>query len=366
MTPIVNAAELRKLVSELPEPALGAVKALFRERGWPKLTDEWETDALLWHAAQEMEAIALRSGYVNWRTPLDTERLLARILALPDDLKDLAADNAAESQVPNVKRPERWTVEHWHAAVAAIEHAEALAAKRHRHVMAVFGELTAAVMSDMDVETPADARHKVVHIVTGGRTESSRMLTGPEVRYLASVAEARAAGLPADVEAYRPDWKAEAKRLGTTVAALAKDGKAWAAKSGLTFPTGAAAKALEELTDHRIIAHLLMGAEDGETVMERTAAEVETMPAAEVDPPLPDPGPTADVDEGAKPWPAEVDHAVLERLEAAEEDRAALHARLDAIEDVLANVTELVRTGTSTLIAQLEGLAGGRRERQTS
>jgi hypothetical protein len=277
----IDRGRLREYLPTLPPPAQAAIREKFAAEGWPKLTEEWESAALL-DAVRAMAEAAEAAGFVNWEWGKlwSFATVQERIKALPDDLADLAAENAGQAGVPSMLFPERWAPSHWTALEECLLHAEGMAAKRHRHVMAALG--AAAEMSD-------DARHEAVRTVTNGRTESSKKLTGPEARHLASWAETVAIA-PASLTPFTvDDWKTEAKRLQTTLGDLSERAKTFNRLHQLPAITDTGSKALKQITDdnggatvpwaHRTIAHLLQfdANDDGETMMEATAAEVATM-----------------------------------------------------------------------------------------
>jgi uncharacterized coiled-coil protein SlyX len=349
MIPAIDPLELRRQIQALPDAAKAAAGALFTECQWPKLdSGEWTRDRL-WNAAVLIHEAVEAEGFAAWVYPIDTAPLVERSAALPDDLADFAAENVREAEVPNVARPRLWTLEHWTIADAALEHAEALAAKRLRHVHAALGAAAVGYTGDI---TSDEGRHEIVSIVTGGRTESSRKLTGPEARHLADWAEAIASGVSVELEPLTVDWKAEAKRLGTTQADLLKEAKTWAKFHHLEAP-----KALGDITSHRLIAALLTTADDGETIMETTAPEVASLPEPDVgisaaDKARPDIT-QEEPEEEASPLAETLEHwtttdelaALKERLatvEATLAHVAALEERLAAVEATLAAILEHV------------------------
>jgi hypothetical protein len=361
MIPAIDPLELRRQIQALPDTARAAAAALFTEHQWPKLdSGEW-TREQLWNAAVLIHDAVGAEGYAAWVYPLDTAPILERIQALPDDLADFAADNVRDAEVPNVAYPRKWTLEHWTTVDAALEHAEALAAKRQRHVHAALNGASAYFDGP-----PTDAqRHDVVRIVTGGRTESSKELTGPEARHLADWAEAVATGANVGhIEPLVVDWKAEAKRLGTIQADLLKDAKAWAKFHDLEAPAK-----LGDITSHRLIAALLTTADDGETIMETTAPAVAGLPpedthAEEIADAAANHGETfeSDAHEGALATvtaPPEVDlaaaidqnaddHAqVLALLEKGAEEREELSARLTNVEKTLGLILDFLKSTTT-------------------
>jgi hypothetical protein len=361
MIPAIDPLELRRQIQALPDAAKAAAGALFTECQWPKLdSGEWTRDRL-WNAAVLIHEAVEAEGFAAWVYPIDTAPLVERIAALPDDLADFAAENVREAEVPNVARPRLWTLEHWTIADAALEHAEALAAKRLRHVHAALGAAAVGYTGDI---TSDEGRHEIVSIVTGGRTESSRKLTGPEARHLADWAEAIASGVSVELEPLTVDWKAEAKRLGTTQADLLKEAKTWAKFHHLEAP-----KALGDITSHRLIAALLTTADDGETIMETTAPAVAGLPpedthAEEIADAAANHGETfeSDAHEGALATvtaPPEVDlaaaidqnaddHAqVLALLEKGAEEREELSARLTNVEKTLGLILDFLKSTTT-------------------
>jgi hypothetical protein len=341
MTPTLDPSRLRELVASLPDAARATVGSMFTAEGWPKLTEQWEPEKL-WGAALRMKETAEAAGFINWNWgPVwDFEPALARVRALPDDLSDMASENAKEAGVPSLRLADRWTAETWAALGQALAHAEGLAAKRHRHVMAALRG--AGVDSD-------EARHEAIKIVTSGRTESSKMLTGPEARHLASWAETRAMIPDAPLTPFEvTDWKAEAKRLGTTLAELVNQAKAFCQLHQLPAVVGSGSKALESIREagaHRVIAHLLGSADDGETIMECTAEHVATMAPPTV------PEIVADAIERVTEQVTErvsevgteqAEHATTVVLEALRADHDDMRAALSEVQSTLALVLEMI------------------------
>jgi hypothetical protein len=262
MTPTIDRSALRSAISAAPPEVKVPVAAIFRDKGWPSLAPEaeWEPEAL-WDAANAIVGAAEAAG-VTMKVPVDTSVLRDRIMALPDDLADYAAAEAVPLGIPNVGHPGKWTLKNWTDADKLLAHAEDLAVRRRRHVMSALGQ--AGELAD-------DDRHALVRSLTGGRSESIKKLTGPEARHLAAWAEAKILGMAPEAPGpFVPDWKAEAKFLGTTQGALLKDAKEWAKGRRMTPP-----KKLEEVTDHRMVAALLMTANDGRTVLTEAADATE-------------------------------------------------------------------------------------------
>lgn len=242
---------LRDYLRGLPEPARNAAAAYVTGAGFPKLSDNGWTDARLTEFVDGIRDAVKGAGFVAFAPPLRTDTLAERIAALPDDLADHAADEAREFKCPNVRHADKWTEELWRDVDGLLGHCEAHHGHRHRSIMASLGG--AGVKA-------ADERHSIIGIATSGRTESSRELTGPEARHLATWADAKAL-LPettGDPQPYTPDWKAEAKALGVTQADLLRDAKVWAKGRQLESP-----KKLADVTDHRLIGALLWRAGDG-------------------------------------------------------------------------------------------------------
>lgn len=324
--PTVKPDKLREQIGALPEAAKAAVGELFTAKGWPRLTEPWEPDAL-YDAAVEIEETARRAGFVNWQWgPMwDLTDLSEMIATLPDDMRDLAAGNAHDAGVPYTGRPDLWTPEHCNTAVMCIESAAAQAALRHRRLMAALGDAT------------DDQRHEWVKVVTNGRTESSKGMTGPEISHLAGWAESR--GILGDgageLTAFAPDWRAEGKRLGVKIPEFVERAKEFCKARQLPAPVGTTAKALDQYGQepwgYRVWAALLGSVTDGATMTENTAAEVAQMAPAEpiVAEPCPEiPKAVEDIkDAGA--MMAEV--ATMRVLDALRADHTALERKLDAI-----------------------------------
>lgn len=285
MTPQVDQAELRTAITNTPAETRTKLMEWYKAGEYPSLDPDvhtWEADALLDVAAQLQAIAAEATPPYALRIPLDTAPLRERIMALPDDLADMAALDAKAALdgagIPNVAHPSRWTLEHWYAADDIIGHAEELAAARLRYVHAALGSVPATdVLSGETILIDPDAwRHTVVGCVTDGRTESSRKLTGPEAEHLARWAEASSLGtVTGPPPAFVPDWPAAAKRLGLTQADLNKASKEWHKVRRLEAP-----KKLSEITDHRAIAHLIGTALDGRTASVAAAEHVDQVAPA--------------------------------------------------------------------------------------
>lgn len=258
-TPPIDRAVLRAALQGAPAEAKRLASEAFRANGWPTLTPEAEwTPEALYAAATTIAELAAGAGHTI-PIPVDTAGLKERIYALPEDLADRAAEEAKVHAIPNVDHAPKWTPELWRLADGIIAAAESHADARRRRIFAALSQ--AGELAD-------DDRHRVVSALTAGRTNSTRKLTGPEARALAEWAEARSLGTGPEVPApFAPDWKAEAKALGTTQATLLAEAKAWAKARRLEVP-----KALSEVTDHRLIAALLHRAGDGITEVVTEAA----------------------------------------------------------------------------------------------
>lgn len=263
-TPTVDRQRLRSTIQSAPGEVKTALAELFRTNSWPSLApdSEWDPDTL-WTAANSIQATFRQHGHTV-TIPLDTAALRDRIMALPDDIADRAAEEAKKHTIPNVGHPDKWDPTLWAIADGIIGAAEQLATTRRRHIMAALGQ----------VQAGDDQRHAIIGALTNGRTTSSKKITGPETRALAQWAEARSLGttVPDLPPAFTPDWKAEAKQLGTTQAALLSEAKAWAKNRRFDPP-----KALADIVDHRMIAALLMRADDGLTPL--MAATANALPA---------------------------------------------------------------------------------------
>lgn len=250
-TPTIDRARLRTFIQGAPDTLKATISATFREGSWPSLAPESEwTPEALYVAAEAISHLAVESGHA-FPVPVETDTLRARIVALPADLADRAAEEAATCSIPNVGHANKWSPALWLEADRIISTAEELAAVRLRRIHAALGD--AGI-------TTEEERHIALLTLTG-RTESSKQLTGPEAKALAEWAEGRSLGKgPALPEPFAPDWKVEAKALATTQGELLKEAKAWAKVRRLDVP-----KTLAEVTDHRMIAALLMRADDGTT-----------------------------------------------------------------------------------------------------
>lgn len=347
-TQTVDREALRSLIQGLPTDVQGHVAGLWREHSWPTLKPEgvWPPTLLMTAACAIVDAAA-RLGVKGLTVPylpeptaaeapevvevveveeeasassvIDTGPIFDRIKALPDDLADLAADEAAKVPIPNVHVPEKWTVHHVGEADRILGWAEGLAADRLRWIMAAFSA-NKWVTDDLDA-----LRHSFVAAVTNGRTESAKKLTGPEARYFAAWCNRVAVeGCKEGPAAYVPDWKAEAKAQGVTQADLLKAAKAWAADRRLDKPSK-----LDAVTDHRMIAAILATSTDGLSDAE-LAAEVIVGAAAAKEVPLEQAEALAAKQRPVTPAPSTEDAAATPELVALAELAAAGLALRDA------------------------------------
>lgn len=253
MTPTIDQAALRAAIGNSPAEVKTALMALYIEAGWPSLAEPWNDDAALYSAAEQLCTRAAEHGH-TLTIPLTTDVLLARIEALPVDLRDRAALEVSTfndgAGVPSVKMPHRWTVADWAKVDETLTGYEEVAAVRHRRVMAELDRAGGSVQ-------PPEWRHTMIGCVTDGVESSSKRLTVPEVEHLAKWAETQSLhpdGAPPTAFTV-PEWAKLAKACGTTQAELLAIGKAWL--KARTLPTIAK---LGDIATHdqrrRLVAHI--------------------------------------------------------------------------------------------------------------
>lgn len=305
--PPIDRERLRALLGKLPSEAKRAAVDYFTSTSTKTLADESWTQEGLAKLVEDLVPLLEDAGYVNFMAPIDTAPLKERIDELPDDLATKAAMECKPHQVPNVVYPDKWTVAHWEIADRAITKAEADAASRRRSVMAALGSIEPA---------PDDnVRHELVKEVTHGRTESSKKLTGPEARHLTAWADGQSMRFTGDGPGgYMPDWKAEAKRLGTTQAKLLKDAKMLANEIRATAP-----KALGDITDHTLIALLL----------DQVTEDAPAAPHTDV---APENAPEGSMLEAAqRRMKIDADEALARQMRAEEKEKATEAERIEAM-----------------------------------
>jgi hypothetical protein len=246
---------LRQLLRDAPED----VKQVEREvlaNLVPLTDDAYDTDpAMLYDTALTVVVAAERAGY-KLPFPVSTEGYLARALALPDDLQDVLSDMGRSYDLPNFAHAHLWTPAHAEQVEKLLLEVEGELFTRRTRVMAM---LTETGLNDDDV------RHGIIRQLTGGRTESSKALTPPEIDCLDGWCQSVRAGVLVwkpeveglvdkntgeHLQSYRCDWRSFAKANGKlTLAHLTLLARSTCERLGLAVPTK-----ITDVTDHRVTA----------------------------------------------------------------------------------------------------------------
>lgn len=214
ITPTIDQERLGVALRNSPPEVRDRLAGMFVANDWPSLRGDPIDDDKLYEIANTLALEAGLGGH-TLTIPVKTAGFIGRIQSLPDDLADLSAILARDCEVgpiSTVVRPDLWTLEQWRECDRILTEAEDEAAVRLRKIHA------ADVCTD-------DERHRRCDVITCGRTQSSRKLTGPEAaHYCACATNLLAEG---GFTPYLPDWKVESKRAGRTQADALARVKEW-------------------------------------------------------------------------------------------------------------------------------------------
>lgn len=178
--------------------------------------------------------------------PDHCQALKARLLALPDDLRDHVNEHGVQEGIPHLDRHDQVTAAHGQTLDLILTEAETTHAERRRRLHAA---LAAAGLNETD-----DLRHALIHQLTA-RVTSSSAVTGDEADWIVNTAtrvELGEAGLlyndqgaplivdrdkqPIGPRPVERDWKAWCKDHGVTQKATLEAAVTAAGELGLEVP----------------------------------------------------------------------------------------------------------------------------------